>query len=744
MKITDKETTVNHIVFVCPPASSSPKTHPTRFKLSFGAAYIIAYLGEKGFNAAALESPEPMDVRLCVNRLLAMKPKTVGFTVYQANYGMCRLIAGGLKEIDPAVIILFGGPTPTVQARTVLEQNPCVDICVVNEGEDTALELLTMLDNVHFQKENAPLERVDGIVFRSGDTIAATFPRRISAGGSEIADRLDKFPSPYLTGVIRSPSMGIISARGCNQYCVYCNCTALSRRQIATHSVDRVIRELDYISKHPHREDVDTVDILDDAFTLDPRRAMAICDKIIENKIKLPLVCMTRCDCVDEEMLDKLREAGFQGIGFALESAVPRVLRMIGKLRPPHIIPGDTFEKEREFIGQFKQYVSYAKKIGFKCVYTSIMLGLPTETPEEGKQTIDLLRSMEKELDFYAHNALCIYPGTPLFYNHEKFGFKLRPLENRVHYKTVHPYDTSRIEVPEKPLSTNEEVGKERDNLNLKTMALPVSSQGEKPVNHFKKIIFCGDIITRELVEWLQEHLVINGDLVQIYSDFRRVREHYRSNDDALIDYCAPTNTCTHYYRTGYDDQTETLTPHRMDITGKRSGFIIHWVDTRAGLSGDQTAVDPLLTLCFDRSREDSLHLHQLLDRLSRSTGSTREIADIPVFPYFASLCRWEAGVPNCRTLETIIVDADFNLRTCWNGESVGKVGMPLEEILGNINALHKEAVERRGCHGCGKRDECAVCLFPHPLSEEEYCRLRRCSRTEAAARLIRTVELYK
>ncbi|NIM16087.1 MAG: radical SAM protein [Candidatus Aminicenantes bacterium] len=744
MKIHNKESAGNHMVFLCPPAPSSSKGYPTGFRISLGAAYIIAYLREKGFNAAALESPEPITVRQCVNRLLAKKPKIVGFTVYQANYGICRLIARGLKEIDPAVIIIFGGPTPTVQAQTLLEENPFVDICVVNEGEDTAFELLSLLADDHFRLENVPLETVKGIVFRCGDAIVKTPRRDTPAGGAEITDPLDKFPSPYLTGVISSSHMGVLSSRGCNQYCVFCNCSILSRRRVTAHSADRVIRELDYISKHLYNENTGVVDIWDDAFTLDPHRAREICDKIIENKINVPLMCLTRCDYVDEEMLNKLKEAGFQTVGFSLESAVPRVLRMIGKLQPPHIKPGDTFEKEREFIEKFKRYAVYAKKIGFKIVYTSIMVGLPTETLEEGRQTIDLLRSLEKALDFYSHNKLRIYPGTPLFYNHEKYGFKLQPLENRIHYKTLHPYDTSQIEVPEKPLSNVEEVGKTRDDLNIKVMSLPVSSSREKPVNHVKIVIFCGDIITRKLVAWLQGYLVVSGNIIQIYSHYSRAREHFQDNEDALINYCAPTNTYTGYYQTRHDNHTLTLTPYRVHMTGKRSGFTIHRVDTQTGLSEAQSSINPMLSLCFEKNKTDAFCLYELLDSLSPSAGSVKDIADMPVYPYFAALCRWEDGEPNCRSLETVIVDAGYNVFTCWNGQPVGSVGMPLQEIVENIEARHRETMETRTCRGCPKQEVCAACIFPHPLSEGEYCQLRKQADTEAAARLIRTVELYK
>ncbi len=139
------------------------------------------------------------------------KPSVVGLTVYVTNYEASVLLAKAIKRVAPHVIVVFGRPTPSVQATNILQN----------------------------------IEEVD----------------------RHIKDYLDKFPSPYLSGILPvTNNAGVLTARGCNQNCTYCNCAVLSSRSILTHSVDRVIDELEYISQAgmPPNEEIQ---IFDDAFT---------------------------------------------------------------------------------------------------------------------------------------------------------------------------------------------------------------------------------------------------------------------------------------------------------------------------------------------------------------------------------------------------------------------------------------------------------------------------------------------
>lgn len=730
-----------HIIFVFPPAASSSEEYIYgHFNFCLGSAYIISYLLQEGFIATVFLASKPINISECAAQILSTKPKVVGFTVYHSNYCLCQLIAHALKEVNPGIIIIFGGPTASVQPGVVLKNNDFVDICVRNEGEETCLELLSILDDVNFDLKKAwlPFEKVKGITYRAGDHIRENPGRDILFKNRKTPGFLDKYPSPYLNGVLNSSKIGILTARGCNQHCVYCNCAMISKRSIATHSTDRVIGELDYISKKLGYDNF--VVIYDDAFTLMPDRALEICHKIIENKIKLPLICVTRCDKLNEELLFAMKEAGFMSLGMALESGVPHILRNIGKVQHPDTKNDDNFEKEKEFIEKFKKYTSLAKDIGINYVFASIMLGLPGETLEEGQQTLDLIRSLEDKLDYYSHNVFKLLPRTPIFYNYEKYGIKLLEEDNRIHYKTIHTYDTRKI--PLAPVANLEVDSIRQDKINMKSLALLTSKTPS--VNYFNKLILFSDIITEELVVWLQSYLAVNGPLIQIYSNLDRAKQYQEDNEDALRKFMSPSSSQMGYYQTHKKDSVFTLTPFRTYVYGKQSGITIDFVKTASGLSCSPAKMNPLHYICIDREREDTLQLHRLLCNLSNQDNPVNHLVCNPIYPYISGLCRWKKNSANCRTLETLIVDADGNVRTCWNGDPVGKVGMPFPGILENIRNIQRAVENRRNCKNCKKRAVCIKCIFPGPLSEKEYCNLKRNFNTEKAAELMRAFDQFK
>ena len=691
--------------------------------MCLGGAYILSYLVRSGLSARYFLSGKPVSVGECAARLAAMKPGSVGFTVDRSNYRFCRLIAAALKKAAPGTVIIFGGVIPSLYPGMTLTNNVFVDICSRNESEETCLQLISRLDDANFDMKRASLEKVKGITYRIGADIFTTPDRNVILENSRVPGFLDKYPSPYLEGIADSPGMGIITARGCDRHCAFCICPVMSKGVVATHSIDRVIAELDVISTCMVRDKTPVIDIFDDTFTLLPGRALEICRRIMENKIKLPLACTTRCDRVDEELLAAMKEAGFKAIEFSLESAVPRLLRKIGKVRHPDTKEDPGFEKEREFVDKFKKYVVHAKKIGIENVYASIMTGLPTETPAEGRQTVNLLRSLGGRIDYYGHNVFRAYPGTPIFSHGEDCG-------------PPPSYDTGGV--PLAPRSNVEIDGISRDKGSLKSLAFLLSLSNKENFRadrpYFNTVILLSDTVTKELILWLQENLALNGSLIQVYTSFEKAKQHYHLNEETFIAHGVPTNYRTGYYREYKDNGVITLMPFRTYLYEKQCGIPIDLVETGTGLS-----CSSFRSICIDKEKEDVLALHRCLTGLSFD-----HFFDTPVYPYMSSLCRWEKTLPNCRVLETVVVDAQNNVKTCWNGPPVGKVGMPLKEIMKNLKDMHREMDEKRGCAGCNKKSQCARCIFPQPLSVEEYCGLKKEFNTEEPAALIRTLDFIK
>jgi radical SAM superfamily enzyme YgiQ (UPF0313 family) len=104
-----------------------------------------------------------------------------------------------------------------------------------------------------------------------------------------------------------------------------------------------------------------------------------------------------RGDRVDEEMVDAMWEAGVRYIAYAVETASPRVQKLIQK----HL----DLDRIKEAIS-----LSTAKGILTRGFF---MIGFPTETEEEALMTIEYAKSSDLVLSMFF--TVVYFPGTPLY-----------------------------------------------------------------------------------------------------------------------------------------------------------------------------------------------------------------------------------------------------------------------------------------------------------------------------------------
>lgn len=713
----------------------------TNFKHHLGSAYIIAYLREHRFTAEQFISDESYNVKECVKKIAKYNPKIVGFTVYETNFMQCALLSNGIKAFNSDIIIIFGGPTPSVQSKEILESIRSVDICVRREGEETLLELLTNITKSNFNLNQVDLDKIKGITFRREKNIIITPERNALLSNKSINNFLDKYPSPYLSKVIpisKAFPMGIITARGCNQNCTYCNCAVISKKNIFFHSIERVIEELVYINES--KKFIVPVPINDDSFTILPIRATKICEAIIENDIKIPLICTTRCDKITEDLLDLMKQAGFVSIGFSLESAVPRILKTIGKVSPPELKEAQNFEKEIGFIQKLKYMTSYAKKIGFDKVFVSIMVGLPGESIEDAKKTIDFINKLD--IDFYTHNIFHIFKGTPIYQNYEDYGYKIKPMgeKNKILIKNSFPFDVYKIKLaPKCARIQNDEV---IDYDVLKILSLSTKRTKKKPF--FDNIIINSNTLKPSIVKWIQKNQAINGAIIHIYSDIFKYLKFHEKNEITLFNEFSPTSFYESYF---WDNSTDTLIlkAGRMALYNEEFGLPIKSKDTHLVFEDYEKGANNMQYLIsIDRAPIDTKALYNILIKISKKENMYNYFLNSNPLPQFQQLCRWTKNQANCQTLETAIIENDDSIRICWFSDSIGKVGISISDIIQKLESLNKEREVKRTCNLCQEKESCVKCLFPYPLPSEKYCEYKRNSFTNKSADLIYAFSVVK
>src|SRR6185503_9771529 len=194
----------------------------------------------------------------------------------------------------------------------------------------------------------------------------------------------------------REPYAAIYTTLGCPYHCSFCCIQApfKSGEQAAGlntgvnsyrfWSPARVIQEIDLLVG---TYGVRNIKFADEMFVLNQRHVLGICDRIIERGYALNIWAYARVDTVKEDMLDKLKRAGFNWLALGIEAANDRVLTDVDK---------------RYKLDEVRDVVARIKNAGINIIGNYIF-GLPEDTAETMQDTLDLALDLNCEFaNFYS------------------------------------------------------------------------------------------------------------------------------------------------------------------------------------------------------------------------------------------------------------------------------------------------------------------------------------------------------
>ena len=380
------------------------RAKPTFMDMILGIPIGLAYCGAVAEKAGheveildlALEKSVPVSHAILRDRLRQKKYDLVGLTCMTVEYPGAVEMARVIKECDPSVPIVFGGQHPTIESDEVIANGVC-DFVVVGEGEDTFLELAQTLE------ENGDPWNVSGIVFHKDGAPVRTLPRTASVDIEALP-----WPAYHLLEVERyfemesarytpkhKRAIQIFTSRGCPWRCTYCH--DLFGKKFRGRSAENVFGEMKMLyDRYGVREYM----IEDDIFNLDIPRAKEICDLILGCEMKDNVYMQfgngLRLECFDEELVRKLAQAGTHHIAVAIESASPRIQKLI---------------KKNLHLNKAKDVLGWTRKYGISTL-GFFMIGFPTETVDEIKQTIAFARNTG--LDEALFSIVIPYAGTEI------------------------------------------------------------------------------------------------------------------------------------------------------------------------------------------------------------------------------------------------------------------------------------------------------------------------------------------
>ena len=376
-----------------------------------GLAYMAAVLEQNNFEVKIIDCPvSGIDHEKLKTELSSFQPTIVGIGCMTPIVESALKSAHSAKEVCPNAKVVMGGPHATFADKQILTDEKDVDLVVRGEGEETILELAKQ------PPELKKISEIKGITFRHNNQI-------IRSPDRPFIQNLDALPLPAykyvpiekyrITGMKLLP---IISSRGCPFQCSFCVASQMFGAKFRARSAKNVLDELQWLKDDYGAEGIA---FQDDTLTFDRKRAIEICDGMIERKLNLHWGCGTRADVVTKEVLTRMSKAGCDEICFGVESGCQRIRDSL---------------KKRVTTEQCENAIKWAKEAGI-FVTVSVIIGYPGETKDTLQESFNFIEKSEPDDVWLCHATP--YLGTELRALVESHGWKMS--QDWKLYNTMNP-----------------------------------------------------------------------------------------------------------------------------------------------------------------------------------------------------------------------------------------------------------------------------------------------------------------
>ncbi len=207
---------------------------------------------------------------------------------------------------------------------------------------------------------------------------------------------LDQIPfiSPFLYQQGHRPAL-MMTARGCQYHCVFCDRNALWGGGVRNRSVANVLSEIRELVEVHHAKEIR---FLDEDLAADRMRLAAICEGMRRIKGDFYWKCSACVDSVNKNLLLLMAHCRCKAVFFGVESASPQILHKIGKRYG-----------RQDIINSAR----WAKEAGLQ-VEVMLTTGNPGETDLDRSLTLSAVKEMGPGIDVVT-NRLVILPGTAFY-----------------------------------------------------------------------------------------------------------------------------------------------------------------------------------------------------------------------------------------------------------------------------------------------------------------------------------------
>jgi radical SAM superfamily enzyme YgiQ (UPF0313 family) len=362
--------------------------------LPLGLAYIAAAADNQGHTVKLLNLMMQSDTQKALySTIYDFTPEIIGISVRNIddqNMENPRFLLNTVKEVvancrkySDATIVL-GGAGYSIFPQATLDFLDA-DIGIQGEGESA---FLALLNGLHDKKA---LSDIPGLYFPGRQSQKETgYIKNLTDIALPLPDVHLSTPSTLKDQDIWIPFQ---SRRGCPMDCSYCSTATIEGRTIRKHDPKKVVEA---ISKYANAG-LDHFFFVDNTFNLPNAYANTLCEQLISSKLKITWRCILYPWKVDDELLERMAEAGCREVSLGFESGSEKILAKMNK----KYLPKDV-----------RQISERLKKFGIGGM-GFLLFGGPGETKETVNESLKFADSLDLEA-MKITIGIRIYPKTSL------------------------------------------------------------------------------------------------------------------------------------------------------------------------------------------------------------------------------------------------------------------------------------------------------------------------------------------
>jgi len=351
--------------------------------------YLASALRREGHEVQILDlllartTPEKIE-----RRMQSFRPQLVGITSVTLNHHIASGIAEVVRKCDHEVPIAMGGPHVSFEIEGSFRDLPALDYIGIGEGEHTMIELARSLEG------RMDVRDVRGLALRDRSTgsIHRTAARPLEDDLDELAP-----PARDLVPLARylafDSHASVVTSRGCPYECIFCSAPAWTGRKVRYRDPIQCVDEIEELSHLGFRE----ITIEDDLFTLYRKHFLAVCGELERRNTGIRWNAFSRVDTITPEIVEVMARSGCQAICFGVESGDQEVLDLV---------------KKKSNLAMVRDAMRMTQEVGISAL-ASFIIGLPGETEETLKRTVEFADSLKQEFgSLYGFHILAPFPGT--------------------------------------------------------------------------------------------------------------------------------------------------------------------------------------------------------------------------------------------------------------------------------------------------------------------------------------------